>query len=130
MSQLTAEDFFELVVAGFPELREEIEEDSGLPHVQMGAFARLMQRAKGRADWDTYARAVQIADALWARADAALRNALNVSLLENLDFNGARGPHAWSLLTPRLQRGWNAMRAYNEWLRAGAKGEPPAQADV
>jgi hypothetical protein len=130
MSQLTAEDFVEMVLAGFTELREEIEEDSGLPHVQMGTFARLMQQAKGRADWDTYARAARIADALWSRADAGLRNALNVSLLENLDFDGARGPHAWSLLSPRLQRAWSAMRAYNEWLRAGAKGKPPAQADV
>lgn len=55
----------------------------------------------------------------------ALRNVLNVSLLERLDFKGPRGPRAWSLLSPRLQRAWSDMAAYNAWLRTGAKGPPP-----
>jgi hypothetical protein len=130
MSQFTLTDFPAMALAEFPELREEFEDDAGLPYVQMGAFARLIQGAKGRGDWQTYQRAAQLADRLWGGADLGLRNALNVSFLEHIDFDGPRGPQAWSLLSPRLQRGWRAMVAYNEWLHSGAKGQPPAEADV
>lgn len=130
MTRFTLADFPEMALAEFPELRAEFADDEGLPYVQMGTFARLMQQAKGSADWATYARAARLADDLWARADAGLRNALNVSLLEHLDFDGPRGAPAWSMLSARLQRAWRAMAAYNEWLHSGAKGEPPAEADV
>jgi len=109
----------------FPELNDDFAEGDGLPYVQMGAFARLMQRAKAHAGWETYGRAARFADELWADADDGLRNALNVSLLECIDFEGPRGPRAWSLLSPRLQRAWRAMDAYNTWLHSGAKGPPP-----
>ena len=130
MSQFTLSTFQHVVLGEFPELREDFEEDEGLPYVQMGAFARLVQAAKRRADWETYRRAAMLADRLWAGADAGLRNALNVSFLEHIDFEGARGPQAWAFLSSRLQRAWRAMAAYNAWLHAGAKGKPPAEADA
>jgi len=63
----------------------------GLSYMQAGALARLAQRAKGAGDWDTYRRVMSVAD-------------------------GVRGPTAWALLSPELQDGWRAMRAYNERL--------------
>jgi hypothetical protein len=119
-----------MALGEFPHLRDEFEEFAGLPYVQMGTFARLVQEAKGRADWDMYARAASFAHRLWLDADSDLRNAINVSLLEHIDFEGPRGPHAWSLLSPQLQRAWRAMAAYNNWLHSGAKGEPPPEAGV
>ena len=130
MAQVTVADFERMALAAFAELREEFEEDAGLPHVQMGALARRLQQAKGEGDWDTYERGARVADQLWGGADPELRNALNVSLLENLDFTGPRGGAAWERLSPRLQRAWRAMEAYNAWLHAGARGQPPAGADV
>lgn len=73
------DDFLRFPVSEFPELRDELDEDSGLLHVQMGALTRLIQLAKGAADWATYTRAVRVVDTLWQRADTDLRNALNVS---------------------------------------------------
>jgi hypothetical protein len=130
MAQFTLESFPAMVLREFPQLGEEFEEDIGLPYVQMGALARLIQTAKGAGDWSTYGRAALLADRLWGNADAGLRNALNVSLLEHIDFDGPRGAEAWSLLSVRLQRAWHAMAAYNAWLHSGAKGKPPAEADV
>jgi hypothetical protein len=92
MSQITTLAFHDLALAQFPELREEFEDHRGLPHLQMRAFARLVQEAKGRADWETYAQAAALADALWRDADPALRNALNVSFLELIDFEDRTGP--------------------------------------
>ena len=117
-AKCTTDDFVRLVLDAFPELREEFEEDDGLPHVQMGAFARFTQQAKGRGDWETYGQCAQLADRLWGCADEYLNNALYVSYLEHLDFEGPRGPKAWSLLTPRLQQGWREIQDYLDEVAA------------
>jgi hypothetical protein len=130
VSQFTLTNFSIIALAEFPELREEFDDFDELPFVQMGVLARLIQGAKGRGDWETYGRAAHLADRLWGGADAGLHNALNVSFLEHIDFDGSRGPQAWALLSPRLQQAWRVMTAYNEWVHSGARGQPPAGADV
>lgn len=105
-----------LALDEFPNLRDEFEDSDGLLHLEMHAFTRLMQRAKGAADWDTYKRGVHLAEELWSRADDDVRNALNVSFLEHLDFEGPRGTEAWQHLTSALRAGWIAMKEYNDAL--------------
>jgi hypothetical protein len=116
-------EFVQMALLEFPELREEFEDFDGLLHVQMGAFARLVQGAKGQAAWDVYERAVRLADTLWTHADPSLQNALNVSFLENIDFEGSRGRTAWGYLSPSLRVGWRLMKEYNELLAAPPKKE-------
>jgi len=116
-------DFVRLVLAEFSELRDELTDADELLHLQMHVFTRLMQRAKGNADWSVYKRGVHLAAELWTRPDAALLNALKVSFLEHLDFDGPHGPRAWAQLTSELQQGWRAMRAYNE--RIALRSAPP-----
>jgi hypothetical protein len=111
---LSADDFRRLALERFPELREEFADFAGLLHVQMGAFARRTQQAKGTADWDTYQQCIALADELWQRPSEELLNALNVSFLENLDFEGPRGPVAWEYLSPGLKLGWRTMQRYLE----------------
>jgi hypothetical protein len=108
----TADVFRRLALAEFPELREEFDEYPELLHLQMAAFARRTQQAKGEADWDTYVRCIRLADTVWRHPDEHLLNALNVSFLEMIDFDGPRGPVAWTYLTPELQHAWRAMQAY------------------
>jgi hypothetical protein len=66
---------------------------------------------------------MHLADQLWRCPDDDLRNALNVSFLEHLHFDGANGPTAWRHLSPALQEGWRAMRAYMADL--AARAAPP-----
>jgi hypothetical protein len=117
-----AEDFSRMALAEFPELAEEFEEWSELLHLKMGAFARITQGAKGDGDWEKYDRCVRLADELFGHTTPDLENALNVSFLEHLDFEGPRGPRAWERLTPRLKVGWKEMQQYLEDLEA--KGKP------
>jgi hypothetical protein len=117
-----AEDFSRMALAEFPELAEEFEEWAELLHLKMGAFARITQGAKGEGDWEKYDRCVRLADELFGRTTPDLENALNVSYLEHLDFDGPRGPKAWARLTPRLKVGWKEMQQYLEDL--AAKGKP------
>jgi hypothetical protein len=118
MELLSFPDFRTAVLAEFPQLRDEFKDDDELPYLQVGAFARFTQSAKGRADWDTYERCVGIAGRLFGRASRDLENALYVSYLEHLDFDGPRGPKAWSLLTPELQAAWRRIIKSNEKLMA------------
>ena len=108
-------DFLALAVAAFPQLRKDFT-DAESPYLQMHAFARLVQRAKKEADWDTYRRAMKLANELWRRPDYTLHNELNVAFLEHIDFDGPNGPTAWPLLSPELQDGWRVMRAANDRL--------------
>jgi hypothetical protein len=111
-------DFVRLTLEEFPELSKEFEDDADLLHMQMHALTRVAQRAKGEGDWDTYVRVMRLANTLWARPDEQLRNALNVSFLEHLDFDGPQGPEAWRRLTAALQSGWKTMRASNDQVAA------------
>ena len=130
MTRVTLAEFPALALARFPALAEEFADYDGLAYLQMAAVAHLAQRAKGRAAWDEYTAIVRFVDELWGQADEGLHNAINVSFLEHVDFEGPRGPSAWACLPPRLQRAWRAMDAYNTWLHAGAKGNPPPEAAV
>jgi len=124
----TADDFRHLALEAFPELREEFEDYSGLLHIQMGAFARRAQRAKGQADWDSYARCIAIVERLWQRPDHAVLNAINVSFLEHIDFDGPRGSTAWGHLSPGLKLAWQNMQRYLQDLARPAtktKGKRP-----
>jgi hypothetical protein len=116
-----SEDFSRITLAEFPELAEDFEEWSDLLHLKMGAFARITQSAKGEGDWEKYQRCVQLADTFCADPSPELENALNVSYLEHLDFDGPRGPKAWECLTPRLRAGWKAMQRYLEDLAKSGK---------
>ena len=82
----------------------------------------ITQEAKGDGGWEKYDRCIRLADELFGRATSDLENALNVSYLEHLDFDGPRGPKAWERLTPRLKVGWKEMQQYLEDL--AAKGKP------
>ena len=125
-SPYTQSDFLRLALAEFPTLRDEFDDADDLLHLQMHAFTRLMQQAKAAADWATYRRGVRVAAEVWSRPDEDLLNALNVSFLEHLDFEGPRGPEAWKCLTSELQTGWKAMKAYND--RVAASLAPPHKA--
>jgi len=116
MELLSFPDFRTAVLAEFPQLHDAFEGDDERPHIQVAAFAAFTQAAKGRADWNTYERCVRIADRLFARAAGDLANALYVSYLEHLDFDGPRGPNAWSLLPSELQAAWRRITKSNERL--------------
>ena len=109
-------DFYRIVTQTFPELQAELDEDPGLLHVQMGTFARFTEQAKVRGDWSTYRQCIALADALWQAPDPGLLNALNVSYLETLSFDGPQGDLAWSHVPPSLRIGWQEMQAYLDGL--------------
>ena len=121
MTTSSHSDFTRRVLAEFPEIRPEIEDSDGLLHIEIGVLAEHAQSAKGRADWSTYERCMRLIDELFVSPDPQLENAIYVSFLEYLDFNGKRGAKAWSLLSPRLQAGWHRVMEHLKKLGEQAR---------
>ena len=117
-SLFTQSDFLRLAVTAFPDLAEEFEHIGGYWTLQITAFGRRMQQAKGAADWDGYERGVRVITELWPRADDHLSKALSFTLMKALDFDGPRGQLAWDLLPLELQRAWRATRKSLDQLTA------------
>ena len=112
----THQDFYRMVVAQFPQLKAELDDDLDLLHIQMGAFARHTEVAIANADWSLLQRCFALAEELWRNPDPALLNALNVSYLEHLIFDGPNGKQAWTHMPFSLRRGWQEMQRYLERL--------------
>jgi hypothetical protein len=123
-------DFTRMLLGEFPELRAEIEDEDGLLHLEMAVFARHTQTAVDAGDWPTLKRCVHLAHELWERADPALKNALNVSYLEHLEFGPPHGQAAFTRFTRELQQGWKEMQEYWEQLalRTKVPGHSPPRA--
>jgi hypothetical protein len=121
MATFTHADFTAFALTAFPELRDEFEDAEGMVHLEMAALASRADRARLADDWAAYERAIGLVDRLWDNADEELANALGVSFLEHLEFDGPSGVAAWERLPPRLQAEWRAMDAAMRDAAARAK---------
>ena len=119
-NRLAQAKFVELVLAEFPQLREEFAEAEGLLHLEMGTFNRFSQKAIDHNDLDTLKRCYELLAGVMKTAPSEVENAIHVSFLENLDFE--RSPHgaeARRLLPPVLKK---ALDEVNElWERIGQR---------
>ena len=113
MPRYSHEDFRRTVLDEFPELADELDDDSSSPHLDMGMFATFTQRAKGEGDWATYERCTGLVHRFFVNADKELKNAFYVAYLEHLDFTGARGPKAWRFFSPTLRAAWKRITEAN-----------------
>ncbi len=118
----TATQFLEQLVAEFPELREQVEEDSGALHLQMASFARMTQTAIDAGDFETLRRQFMLADRFFRDAGPDLQNAFHVSYLEHLNLCGPHGQRARDLMSTALRKGWQDIMDYLDLLfRKGQK---------
>lgn len=99
----------------FPEVAAAIDDWSrGLLHSEMATFARATQAAIDVQDRDTVRRHFRFIDEVLHQAASDVENAVNVSYLENLRFEGRKAGRtkAPELLTPRLRQALAELEAY------------------
>ena len=97
--------FLALALAEFPNLADEFAEDEDLFHVQMGTFSRVAKEAIERGDYATLKRCYKIADDAMKNATPSVENAVYVSFLEHLYFEGSPyGVEAKRLLPLKLSQ--------------------------
>jgi hypothetical protein len=99
--------FIALLTERFPEVAARIDDCSqGLLHLEMATLARATQAAIDDQDEPTVLRHFQFIDEVLRDAAPEVENAVNVSYLENLRFEGrmAAPTKACELLRPRLRQ--------------------------
>ncbi len=113
--QIDRDRFIALLTERFPEVADSIDDCSqGLLHLEMATLARATQTAIDRRDRDAVRRHFEFVDEVFREGAPQVENAVNVSYLENLRFEGREaGPtRARELLTPRLQQALTELEAY------------------
>ena len=107
--------FMTLLTERYPHIAASIDDCSqGLLHLEMATMARATQAAIDGQDRDTVRRHFQFIDEIFRQATPEVENAINVSYLENLRFEGrkAEPTKARDLLTPRLQQALTDLEEY------------------
>jgi len=110
------QQFIALLIARFPEVAAAIDACSqGLLHNEMATLARATQAAIDNQDKATVVRHFEFIDEVFRDAGPDVENAVYVSYLENLRFEGRKATptKARELLTPRL---WQALVDLEEYL--------------
>jgi hypothetical protein len=95
-SALDRSAFLREAKALFPELREELNAQYGLLHLEMHAFCDFVQRLVDGRDEKKTLQAFQFAERLGRDGNNDLKNALAVSFLEHLNLNDAKVPRSWA----------------------------------
>jgi hypothetical protein len=125
--------FIDLLTERFPEVAADIDSCSrGLLHCEMGTLCHATQAAIDAQDKVAVERHFRFIDEVFKDAAPDVENAVYVSYLENLQFEGrnADSTKARELLPPRLQKAlaeleayWADMEAY--WARGGNSSRKP-----
>jgi hypothetical protein len=113
--RINHERFIALLTERFPNVAAEIDDCSqGLLHLEMATVARATQKAIDSQDRETVQLHFCFMDEVLCAAAPDVENAVHVSYLENLRFEGRKaGPtKARELLSPRLQQALRDLEAY------------------
>ena len=104
----------------FPEISDELHDETieGLMHPQIGEFSRYAQAAIDRGDINVWSRVTEVFMELWQDCDDAVRNALNVSFLEHLNFKDGKVQRRWAynVMPKTMKVAWQEMEQYNKGI--------------
>jgi len=123
--------FIALLTERFPDVAASIDDCArGLLHPEMGTLARATQAAIDKQYKATVQQHFQFIDEVLQHAAPDVENAVNVSYLENLRFEGRKAAktNARDLLTPRLRQALAELEDYLDEI-FGKTSEPPRTTD-
>jgi hypothetical protein len=98
LGSVDGEQFLERLRQEFPVLVEELDEESSreLLYVQLGAFARYVQRGIDAGAKAEVERCFAVADRANREGDVEVQNAIGVAFLEHLNFQDGKVRRAWA----------------------------------
>ncbi len=118
--------FMAMLTERFPSITDEMDENiRGLLHMEMAHLARVVQAAISEEDTTVLREHFRFIDEVYRRGTPEMKNAVHVSYLECLSFDGKHGQRikAREMLSPALQAGLRGLEAYNEALFRTKKGK-------
>ena len=110
------EAFIIMLTERYPAVAAAIDECArGLLHLEMGTLARVAQAAISDEDTAAVREHFRFIGKAYRRATPEVKNAIHVSYLECLSFDGKHGKRikAREMLSPELQAGLRGLEAYN-----------------
>jgi hypothetical protein len=110
---LTQAAFLAGLIERFPSLAGEVLEDAGLIHLQVSSLARYANHCLATGQLEEVARILAYFYQTVERVDSNTENALYVSFLEHLDFEGEteNAGRARQLLQPPYKAIWEELRS-------------------
>jgi hypothetical protein len=102
MEALHRSIFLKELKEAFPQLRDAINAQYGLLHLEVHAFTDFVQHAIADGDKEAVRLSFMIAERYYNGGNADMSNAICVSFVEHLDLQKA--PWAWDLLGPSLKQ--------------------------
>ncbi len=120
MARLHRSDFLASTKAAFPELRDRLNQEHGLLHMEMHVFRAFIQDAIESQDHATVIKAFQLCDQFLQGGNSNLVNAVAVSLLEHLNLEDGKVPRAWAhaLMPTAVSEQHAAIVEYNQQFLA------------
>ncbi len=118
MDKLHRSQFLKELRTAFPRLRNDLNQEDGLLHLEIGVFMRFVQTLIDTGDQDALVTALRIADRFLQNGNGQMVNALTVSFLEHLNFEDGKVPRrwAWECMPPALKERYQAIAKYNAEL--------------
>jgi hypothetical protein len=104
--------FLDLLLAEFPQLRDECEGNEGLHHLQMMEFALFTARECKLGNFETVAKCLRLAHRLLQSGDSEINNAVYVSYLEILPLKGGVHNQIRMAMTSDLRQAWDDILEY------------------
>ena len=110
--QLTTDEFLDLLVATFPETRDEVLDPdyAGLIHLQVGRLAAYANKCIETRRFDELRRVFDFFEATMRKVTTDVENALYVSFLEHVDFEGFQQKEIRQYLKSELYNAWIQLR--------------------
>ena len=107
--------FVSMLAERFPAIAADIDTCCrGLLHLEMGTFAIATQAAISAEDVATVREHFKFIDDVYRHATPEVKNAVHVSHLEHISFDGQDGERigAWEMLSPQLSTALRALEGY------------------
>lgn len=122
------EAFIDMLTERYPAVAADIDDCArGLLHLEMGTLARAVQAAISDEDTAAVGDHFRFIGEVYRRATPEVKNAVHVSYLERLSFEGKHGKRikAREMLSPELKAGLEGLEAYNAELFGRGGGPLP-----
>ncbi len=115
MGRLHRSEFLRELKATFPEIREVVNQEHGLLHLEMHGFRNFTQSAIDGGRRDTVRKCFQLADKYIREGRKNLVNALAVFYLEDLNFEDGATQRRWAkpLMSSAVAKLHSEITEYN-----------------
>ncbi|TAL30609.1 MAG: hypothetical protein EPN97_12400 [Alphaproteobacteria bacterium] len=90
MTKVHRSEFLKQLKATFPAVELEINKEQGLLHFEMAVFRRLVQQLIDSGDREQVTKAYKLAEWAYENGNDDLKNAIDVSFVEELNFNDTK----------------------------------------